>query len=205
MHENVRELLNAYLDGELQGNRLQEVERHLAECKTCELELQELQTVSTLLRAAPESEFLPAHRFAANLNLQLARREIQTKKTAKISWVWWLAPAGLLVAWIFIQTVFTLTDAATIAQFSGVLGKATAWLSPNQSTIWFNTAAGLFGGKVVSGQPMLETLNSLGVFGENLLEGFLWQALIALLYLSWLAAMWLRQRLGVLGTEDVTS
>jgi hypothetical protein len=204
MHDYVRSLLNAYLDGELNGIRRQEVERHLSECQACQTELRELKDISNLLRAAPEPDFLPAARFAANLNLQLALRESQAKDKPKFSWIWWMVPAGLLIAWIFVQTVFTLTDAATVAHFAGLLGKTT-WFIPNQSMFWFNTAAGLFGGRAVSGQPALETLNMFGVFGENLLEGFLWQTLIALLYLGWLAAMWSRQRPGIMGTEEVKS
>ena len=202
MHEHMRNLLNAYMDGELHGTRHQEMERHLAECEACRKELRELRGVSELLRAAPEPEFLPASRFVSNLTLQLSRRERRNETTNRIAFAWWLAPAGLWVAWIFIRTVFALTDVATVAQLSGLLGQAPHLLRSDQATLWFSAAAGLFGGQVVAGQATLATLNTLSVFGENLLEGFLWQALIATLYLGWLAAMWLRQNPGRLSVEN---
>ncbi len=36
MHEEMRALLNAYLDGELQGRRLREMETHLESCAECQ-------------------------------------------------------------------------------------------------------------------------------------------------------------------------
>ena len=42
MHKDMHPLLNAYLDGELQGTRLQEFKNHLASCEICQGELKEL-------------------------------------------------------------------------------------------------------------------------------------------------------------------
>ncbi len=72
MHEDMRALLNAYLDGELHGTRLLEMELHLASCEACRNELKELHLVSDLLQAAPTPEFMPAERFVSNLTLQPA-------------------------------------------------------------------------------------------------------------------------------------
>ncbi len=71
MCENMHALLNAYLDGELHGQRLLEVEKHLVSCAACRNDLQELRTVSDLLRAAPAPAFLPVERFVAQLILRL--------------------------------------------------------------------------------------------------------------------------------------
>ena len=54
MHEDMRALLNAYLDGELHGTRLREMELHLSGCEACRNELKELRLVSDLLQAAPD-------------------------------------------------------------------------------------------------------------------------------------------------------
>ena len=74
MHDDMRALLNAYLDGELNGTRLQELDLHLAGCEACREELKELRLVSELLQAAPAPEFMPAGRFASNLVLRLPRQ-----------------------------------------------------------------------------------------------------------------------------------
>ena len=116
MHEDMRTLLNAYMDGELHGKRLNELKSHLATCETCRKELKELQLVSDLLQAAPTPEFMPAERFASNLALSLPRRSLQERPSKTVSLVGWLVPTGLLGAWFFVQTLFTLTNAITALQ-----------------------------------------------------------------------------------------
>jgi anti-sigma factor RsiW len=194
MHEYMRTLLNAYLDGELNGTRLQEMELHLAGCEACQNELKELRLVSQLLQAAPAPEFTPAGRFASNLMLSLPRRTTRSLSAKPASLAWWLVPALLLGAWFFVQTVFTLTDAVTAAQISGLLGQAARWLSGGQETVWFAAITSLFGSQVAPAQPALSLLNSLNVTGTNLLDGFLWQALIVLLYWGWLLVWWFIRR-----------
>jgi len=110
------------------------------------------------------------------------------------SLAWWLVPAGILAAWFFIQTVFTLTDALTAAQMTGLLGQAARWLNGGQETIWFAAVTSLFGSQVGAAQPEFSLMNALNVLGEHLLDGFLWQALIVLLYWTWLSIWWLRRR-----------
>ena len=188
MHEDMRALLNAYLDGELHGNRLVEIKQHLVSCESCRNELKELRHISELLQAAPDPEFMPAQRFASNLMLRLPRRTMHDLPPKPGSVAWWLVPTGIIAAWFFVQTVFTLTGALTAAQVTGLLG------SGGQETVWFAAVTGLFGSQAGGAQPTLSLLNMLNVTGVNLLDGFLWQALIVLLYWGWLAVWWLRRR-----------
>ena len=188
MHEDMRALLSAYLDGELHGTRLLEMKLHLSACESCRNELKELRLVSDLLQAAPDPEFMPAGRFASNLMLTLPRRTMRDLPPKPGSLVWWLVPGVLLAAWVFVQTVFTLTGAVTAAQISGLLG------SGGQETIWFAAVTSLFGSQAAPAQPALSLLNTLTVTGTNLLDGFLWQALIVLLYWGWLSVWWLMRR-----------
>ena len=194
MHEDMRALLNAYLDGELRGTRLMEMKVHLAGCEACRNELKELRLVSDLLQAAPDPEFIPAARFASNLALTLPRRNMHGLPPKPGSLAWWLVPAGILAAWYFFQTIFTLTGAFTAVQMTGLLGQAARWVSSGQETIWFAAVTGLFGSQAGAAQPALSLLNTLSVTGVNLLDGFLWQALIVLLYWGWLAVWWFRRR-----------
>jgi anti-sigma factor RsiW len=194
MHEDMRALLSAYLDGELHGTRLLEMKLHLSACETCRNELKELRLVSDLLQAAPDPEFMPAGRFASNLLLTLPRRSMRDLPPRPGSLVWWLAPGGLLAAWFFIQTVFSLSGLVNTAQMTGLLGQTANWLSGGQETIWFAAVTGLFGSQAGAVQPGLSLLNTLNVTGADLLNGFLWQALIVLLYWGWLSAWWLMRR-----------
>jgi anti-sigma factor RsiW len=194
MHEDMHALLNAYLDGELRGTRLLEMKLHLAGCEACQKELKELRLVSDLLQAAPDPQFMPVGRFASNLVLSLPRRSLRDLPPKPGSLVWWLVPAGLLAAWFFVQTVFTLTGALTAAQMTGLLGQVARWLNGGQETVWFAAVTSLFGSQASAAQPALSLLNTLNVTGVNLLDGFLWQALIALLYWGWLSVWWFRRR-----------
>ncbi len=193
MHEDMRTLLNAYLDNELHGTRLLEMKLHLASCEACREKLKDLRQVSDLLQAAPVPDFMPAERFVANLTLNLPRRTLRDRPPKPGSLAWWLVPAGLMLAWFFVRTVFTLTGVVTVADATGLLGSAANWLNGGQQAIWFETAMSMFGGQADGAQSTLTTLNDVSIFGVNLFEGFLWQAGIVLLYWGWLAAWWLQR------------
>jgi anti-sigma factor RsiW len=202
MHEEMRTLLNAYLDGELHEQRLREMETHLVSCAACQNELKELRLVSELLRADPAPEFTPAERIVSQMTLRLPRpvlepglprRTLRDRPPKPSLLAWWLVPAGLLGAWFFVQTVFTLTDLVTAANMTGLLGHAAGWLGSGQETIWFSMATSLFSGQAIAAQPTLSVLNNVSIFGANLLSGFLWQAVIVLLYWAWLFFWWLRR------------
>jgi hypothetical protein len=194
MHDDMRTLLNAYLDGELQGTRLLEIKRHLAACESCRNELKELRHVSDLLQAAPSPEFMPADRFVSNLNLRLPRRSGRELPSKPGSLAWWLVPAGLMSAWFFVQAVFSLSGMLTTAQVTGLFGNATAWLGGGQQTAWFGAVTGMFGRDVVGSTAILPLLNQISVVGMNLFIGFLWQVLIAFLYMAWMVAWWFYRR-----------
>lgn len=194
MHEIMRTLLNAYLDGELHGTRLEEMKAHLAVCETCRKELNDLQLVSDLLQAAPTPEFIPTERFVANLTLRLPRRPLQEQPRRPASLAWWLVPAGLMGAWFFVQTVFILSNTVSAVQTSGLLGGASALVGSGQQATWFTLLTGFIGGQAGGLRSTLSLLDGMDILGVNLLTGFLWQALIALLYWGWLAAWWFRRR-----------
>jgi anti-sigma factor RsiW len=190
MHEAMRKLLNAYLDGELHGKALREMELHLDVCVSCQKELEELRRVSELLRAAPVPEFIPADDFVSNLILRLPRNTQRDLPAKNRSWTWWLVPAGLLGVWFFTQTVFLLSSVLSVAQTTGLIGQAGNRLGGDQVTIWFAAVTGLFGGQASWAQPALSFLNEMSVSGTGLLEGFLWKALIVFLFWAWLIFWW---------------
>lgn len=193
MHDDIRNLLNAYLDGQLHGARQLEVELHLASCEACRKELKSLRRVSGLLHAAPAPDFMPAERFASSLTLSLPRRPLRDRSPKPGSLAWWLFPAGLVLAWFFMQAVFTISNAITAAGAANLLGNAARLFGGGQETAWFAAASSLLSGEASRAMPTLAVLNDVSVFGAGLLSGFLWQAVIALLYWGWLAAWWFRR------------
>lgn len=192
MHEDIRNLLSAYLDGELHGTRLLEVKLHLASCEACREELKDLRLVSDLLHASPAPDFMPVDRFVSNLTLSLPRRALRDRPPKPGSLAWWLVPAGLMLAWFFVRTVFTLSGVVTAADTAGLLGNV-SWLSGDRQLLWLGLMQNTFGLQAGEAQSALSALNDVGLFGLNLFNGFLLQAVIVLLYWGWLAAWWFRR------------
>ena len=108
MSKHISEWLSPYLDGALRGNRLQQVEAHLAACESCRAELQTLERLSVLLHETPIPDFIPAERFAMNVNLLLPQRAAVIPGKRMLEVGWWMVPVGLLAVWIFVSTAFSL-------------------------------------------------------------------------------------------------
>ena len=206
MIEHVTDLLGAYLDGELHGLRLRQVEDHLAKCAACRKELAELRGLSTLLQESlPAEAFTPTDRFVANLSLRLnaqdyalnlPRRPETSPRLKPLGFIWWLVPAGVLGAWIFLQTVITVSTLVSTADLTGLFGNATAWLQNGSlNSLWFSASMGLFGSQIHgSGRIMLDLLNDFSVFRSSITMQLVWQAGIALVYWVWLGIWWNRRR-----------
>ena len=205
MIEHVTDLLGAYVDGELHGLRLRQVEEHLAKCAGCRKEFTELRGLSSLLqKSVPMEAFTPADKFAANMVLQLSAQNARTNtprqaasaQTQKpLNWLWWLAPVGVLGAWVFAQAIFTLVSFLSTANAAGLLGNVTAWLqtAPSQS-LWFSASMSLFGGQLSgTSKTVLDVLNDISVTGASLIIQLALQIGIALAYWAWLGLWWRRK------------
>jgi anti-sigma factor RsiW len=191
MSDHVTNWINAYLDGELHGQRLAQVETHLNHCAECRTELASLQTLSSVLHEAPLPDFPPAERFAANLNLNLPRKPETSLSHTALEWTWWLAPVALTAAWVFVQTTLLLSDWISTAGRLGLLdASASAWLAPAAPRETLLSAllsqAGLLGGSGVA------LFQSAAAFFDNTLAQVIWQVSIGLLYLAWIASWWAR-------------
>lgn len=195
MVKHVTPWFNAYFDGELPDAQLRQVEKHLTECDECQAELEQMRSLSALLQATtPTDEFLPTERFVANLTLNLPRQPVQSSPRKIFEIGWWLIPLGALGVWLFLQITFSLSSVVLTISETGLLGNG-FWLQGNPAqTRWFSLAMDFFGGQIgVTGRFILSAFNDLGLFIQNLTSRFIWQALLATLYLGWLASWWLRQ------------
>jgi len=193
MNEHITDLLSAYLDGELRGLRLRQVEDHLTICAACRQELDELRSLSGLLHETlPAKAFTPTERFAVNLALWLPRRPERAPARKVSESAWWLVPAGAVSVWIFLQTATIVSTLVTTAGAAGLLGNAASWLqSGPQQSVWFSASMNLFGSDLSgSSRTLLTILNSISVFETGFWAQLVWQAGIGLVILVWLAA-WL--------------
>ncbi|MBN2148423.1 MAG: zf-HC2 domain-containing protein [Anaerolineales bacterium] len=201
MSEHVTQWLGSYLDGELQGSQLRQVEKHLEECPDCRGELEALRNLSAVLQEAPLPESLPtAERFAARVALRLPRqaRPIAQRKALELGW--WLAPVAMLCTWIFIQTVFTLSGWVMAADRAGLLGDASAILVQGEMRMGAITGV-LEQTDLLTSETAGQLLNAVENFGWNTLVQVIIELGIALLYLGWLALWLARKRQAVLAVE----
>lgn len=194
MSDHVTEWLNLYIDGELYGSRLHDVQAHLAECDACLAEWDSLEALSTRLQEVPAPEFSSPERFAAQVSLRLPHRKRTLSRTKILEVGWWMIPVGLVLIWIVINTSFFVYDLASAANNIGLLPDIPRWMSlgPSNAADW-TSALGQIG--ILRGDSLV-----LARFTETLtrmsLPQITLQASIAFLYLSWIAIWWTRQQRG---------
>jgi len=190
MSNHVTEQLNAYMDGELKGKQLHQVEGHLAECEACQTELEALQGLSSLLQEVPAPEFTSNERFVTQVNLLLPERRNATTRNRILEFGWWMIPVGLLAAWIFISTSSLINNAVTVADNVGLIDSTTAFISDSSDNAAWTARLGQVG--VLKGES-LQIAETTESFTRSVLPQFIWQVSIALMYLTWIAIWWARQ------------
>ncbi len=192
MPDHKFELLNAYLDGELNPQQRRKLEAHLESCPECQAELDALETLSGTLAEVPLPEFTSPEQLAANVVLQLPRKPVQGSASPKWGEVaWWLAPVGLLAAWAFLSVYSLAGDLVGAANNLGLV--------ENVSLLRGNTAnySALLGRFGLLDPNMLEWIVPSETFIRQFFSQVIWQVSLAILYLSWIAIWWARQsRLG---------
>jgi predicted anti-sigma-YlaC factor YlaD len=197
MSKHITEWLSAYLDGELPGSRVYQVEAHLAECDVCQAELESWERLSGLLQEVPAPEFTPPERFAAQVSLRLPHQKTATSRKKILEVGWWMIPVGLLATWIFMSTSFLVSDILSTANTLGWLTGLSDWLvfgSSNQA--YWSSTLGQFG---VLSSNTLDLAASTETFTRTSLPQISLQVSIALLYLSWIAIWWARHQRQALG------
>ena len=192
MSNHVTEWLNAYLDDELRNGKLHQVEKHLAECEECQAELESLQNVSSLLHEVPAPEFISSERFASQVNLRLPHEQPRATKRKAQEMGWWMIPVSLLLLWVFLGTSEVVGEVVSTAGRLGLLNGAPAWvvIGSSSGAVWSGRLGefGLLNGNSLQWAELTES------FTRNRLPQIVLQVAIALLYLSWIAIWWARQK-----------
>lgn len=190
MSEHIIEQLGAYLDGELHDRQIQKIEAHLAECETCRAELMSLKALSGMLQEAPLPDFPLPERFAADVNLRLARQPVIPARRKALEIGWWMIPVGLLMAWIFINTTSLVSNMVSAANEIGLLNSHSAWLTSGSGEADWSVTLGQFG---LLSDGSLQWAERTEAFSRTAIPEITWQVSIALLYLCWIAIWWARK------------
>ena len=202
MSEHVTRWLGAYLDGELGGLRLRQVEDHLTRCATCRAELAELRSLAALLQESLAPAALTApDRFMAQVGLGLRPRPAQPTWRRALGMGWRLAPLGLLGAWAFGQAVLIVSRFALAALRLGFGSDVlAAWLPAPPDVLypqasWLTLALGLPDASLNDvARVLASVLRDGGPLGWLALLNLALLVLIGLMYWSWLASWWARRQ-----------
>ena len=188
MPDHKFELLNAYLDGELNARQRRKFEAHLETCEECQTELEALDALSGTLAEVPLPEFPTPDQLAANVSLQLPRTPQQDAETRSFfNQNWWLVPVGLLSAWASLSMISLAGELFETASSFGLIGNIFLFDSPPTSTAAFLGRFGLLDPSILSWLVPSEAFMRQFVFN------IVWQLALAMLYLSWIALWWARE------------
>lgn len=186
MHEPAYELLNAYLDGELSVSARRSIEHHLAICPLCRQELEQLRSLSRLLRTTPLPDFPPAGHFVVGLTRHLRSHVRLLSQPPRTSLVAWLAPVGLLTVWFLVHALTILGNLLDLAGGAGVLRISIPALIDQGQSLWLMLAQLLAGNQLGQVQPWLAALDSLTRWSADLQGTWMIQAGIVTAYWLWI-------------------
>ena len=191
MSKHVSEWLNAYHDGELRGNRLHHMQTHLVECELCQAELESLERLSGFLHEVTTPHFTSPERIAAKVKLRLPHQRVAVSRGQILEIGWWMIPVGLFAAWVFVCVFYLFGDMLSAAHNLGLANNVSNWLvfGSSENTHW-SAALGQLG--ILSGNN-LNLAQATEAFTRMSLPRISLQVSIALLYLSWIAIVWVRR------------
>ena len=188
MSDHIAELLNAYLDGELNSSQRRKVEAHLENCPRCVDELEALEALSGTLDEVHLPEFSSPEQLAANVALRLPRTPVKAVNSRKLLDVgWWLMPVGLIVVWFFLSTFSLASDLIDAASNVGLVDEVSIFV---ENTVNYSAFLGRVG---LLDADTLQWLTPSESFVREFLGQLFWQVALAMLYLSWIAIWWARQ------------
>jgi len=196
MMDHVLDWLQAYHDGELQGQKAHWVEAHLSYCESCRAELEALQAFSSLLQLSPPApDLLHSESFVARVVQATSEPSLRPAPAAlkrALETGWYLIPVGLIGAWLFVQTAYIVVALILLAQSAPATAQLFPFtLPPIFDVSWLAVEQCLAG----SGLEVLRcAAGHVASFGGAVVLGFGPLVGIALLYSAWVAAWWVGRR-----------
>jgi hypothetical protein len=197
MSEHTTAWIGAYFDGELEGRKLSSAEEHLSHCVTCQQELKKLKGLSTLLQGSPGSEnLLSSDQFVNQVRLRMPRLPDQPLSQKVISIGWQITPLGIFGLWSFLQSVFLVAGILFLAVNLGFGGDTlTSLFSSSQAGPGISDLFSIQGASPIEIiQTTIGFLRSGGPFGWSMIMNLGLSFVLGLLYCSWLASWWVRNR-----------
>lgn len=206
MNEHVTHLLGAYHDGELQGKRLKDVQKHLADCDFCQDELDQLSELSKLLVTAPSPTNLSLEdTFVSQVVLRMPRKPSEPVVKRVFNLGWQAAPIGILGVWAFVQSLLMVSGILFLLMRLGFeLDPLTDLVAQPSSGFNLGLLFAFEGNNIGDlGSTAVETLLNGGPLGWSSTLYLALVLVLGLLYASWMASWWVRQRQKEFAMEGV--
>jgi len=184
MHKQEQNL-QRYLDGELAPEEKAKVEKHLAECESCQTHLDELKALASVL----QSWSLPADQ--THLQQPLALPTRQAIPRVKVGIIGWASGIVIVVLFMVVQAVFLLSSELNqVVRLASVLGidKQIEQLTASLSSIF--TIRSLF--FTMMGDSSERIILMLGLMLPVLVYAICVGGLLVL-YLNWFNLVIIRQ------------
>ena len=183
MH-NKEQDLQRYLDGELESEERAEIEKHLAECESCQTHIDELKALASVL----QSWTLPAVQTQMQQPLSLPDRQISR---VKIGIVGWASGIVIVVLFMMVQAIFLLSSQLNrVARLVSVLGIDKQFEQLTASASSLSAVQSLF--FTTLGNSSERIILMLGIMLPVLLYVICVGGLIVL-YLNWFSLIFIRQ------------
>jgi hypothetical protein len=190
--EHVASWLGAYHDGEVSAAQRERIEVHLAVCPGCAGELEALRRLSALLQASPLPPPAQSDAEFARAVVSRATRPAPPLWRRGLKAAWRFAPLSLFASWAFFQAVRWVSGAVLIGMR----------LLPGGQALLPSTAADdsflldLLRMRLLESQAgrAFESLGWPGPLDQLALLDLAAAAVLAVLFLSWLASWWAYQR-----------
>jgi hypothetical protein len=197
MIDHVTHLLGAYYDGELHGQRLGDVSEHLEVCASCRAELDQLETLSEVLAQHPDPvDLTPGERFVSQIALQMPRTPKGPVMRRAFNLGWQAAPVGILGVWAFVQSLLIVSGILFLLMRLGLnLDPMTDLMAQPASGLNLGMFLGFEEGSISElSRTAVEVLGNGGPLGWGSMLTVGLMLVLALLYCSWMATWWVRQR-----------
>ena len=185
MSEHVSNILNAYYDGELNPNQMRKVERHLAQCSSCQEAYDDIVSTSAWLHQLPEPEMVPADKMAADIALLLPREQEKPRSQSNSSIIWWIVPIVLFSIWVLAGSTHIVSNVLITANEFGFIAIDPA-LFTTQSINDLIFSSFIENLSTIVPKDLSWMIETQGFLRESIIRSVI-NLSIAMLYLSWIA------------------
>lgn len=187
MNEHLNFWIDAYLDGEIAGGLLEQVEAHLHSCEDCQQLLESRKKLSVLLQSMPSVEVVkPETQFLADVNALISNHR-SSKRTLPPQIRDWIAGRFQFLAWSSVSLIIVFVN--IFLRTVGLLEGFLSLFPGDHQTLLNQLTMAPSVPQVFAPEPLRTIVGQIGWFGLldwNWIEGLVVSVVLSILYVAWL-------------------